>query len=69
MSGLFTFIIIALLYYKAMTIGKNRNKNKKYYGTDWNAYERDIRNGIDCVTQLKKSERGDYWITDCQHDK
>ena len=70
MSGMMAFIIIAFLYYKAMKIDKgNNNGTKLYYGTNWDAYEEDICNGMDCMTQLKKCERGDYWITTTANNK
>ena len=36
---------------------------KEYHGFDWDAYWKDIEDGIDIMEQIKKKERGDYWIT------
>lgn len=30
---------------------------------DWDAYKKDIENGIGCMEQLRKQERGGYWTT------
>ena len=42
---------------------------KEYHGFDWDAYWKDIENGMDIMEQIKKKERGDYWITTPQHRK
>lgn len=30
---------------------------------DWDAYWKDVENGMDCMTQLRKRERGEYMTT------
>lgn len=61
--GVLAFLAFAYIAYKLIEEKWKDSHSKQYWGTDWDAYYRDIENGMDMKTHLKKVKRGDYWIT------
>lgn len=63
MAGSFGVIGIIIVVYHLV---KEKLEKPAPEGTrfDWDAYWKDVHNGISCMAQIKKQERGGYWTTE-----
>lgn len=70
MSGIIAMVIIWVLMYKVHnnTNGINLcdstalSNAGEYHGFNWDAYNFDVRNGMNAYEQMEKNKRGGYWL-------
>lgn len=68
---MFQFMVIVSIVFTVYKIIKEKNMPKAPKGTrfDWDRYNEDIKSGMTCMEQLKKTEHGDYYTTNPLHEK